>query len=1167
MDAAQRVALLNPRKTASTSNTFHSDKIQPQIQGEYPKDFDHQARASPQMHTHGGGFNPTSSHHSTTIPLPRMSENQSLPDEAASTDGFTYAPNDYNPSLEQRGTNSSFEMAMDNDVQSLTTEDKKAKDAKAAVNGVSGTKKYSAKDLLSPKKKRTHDALAEENQVTNDSHDEMTGQSRHLLQQFNVGDRQHQPHKRQKSDQADDVQQDGKPKAKFGGGGKGGILGQEMKRLRDEGAAEAGPSGVVDLTADDGEDDFQVVKDVRLGPDPRREVCMGMRSCKIMADRVPAASNKILGKLTTNWPACRVTLRPQLGSGVVIEAVDGHGQPFGKLDFFTASTLTPPLKMEQMNKMRLTAILSDRPRAPDEKPGQPISKALECRVTLYAAADRVASLGRHFSQRQFFLSNPPVVEMGREVINPHVPNYKVAPKVSGSSVGRTIQMGYKERTSEEIKQDVLGMFDRLIRSEELPGKEADPSLVLTALMDHQKQALYFLCKQELPVAVNEVPSNLWKPSFRKDGTRTFYNVISGHELKNPNLPRGGIFADMMGLGKTLSILSLICSTIQEANQFGTSELPPELENEPNSLRNAKGTLIVCPKSVLSNWDEQIRAHLDNAKIKYYVYHGPKREQDIDELAKHDIVITAYTTVGSEFTSSSGNYSAISKLNWFRVVLDEAHMIRNQDTNVFKAACAILSKRRWAVTGTPIQNRLDDLGALIRFLKVYPFNEKGSFEQHFLVPFKAGDPQVVSNLHLLVGSMTLRRSKDKIDLPGRVETLERLEFSDSESALYEAFAKDSHRKLHAMIGDGRLKGRSYAHVLVNITRLRLVCAHGRELLTEDDMKLLAGTSWDTAIDLGEEAEMEQPAMTEEQVYDTFYLLRESNMDMCALCNETVGRVTEGEADEFDDEAGGDVIGYMTPCLHAICPRCVDRYKQDMAPTITKDKYGVCPICEQYNRATLPAIRQSGIEADLERRQTKKLQPTKKGGHYGGPHTKVKALVHDLLQFGEQSKELVQLGEAPIRSVVFSGWTQYLDLIEIALRDNGIRFVRLDGKMSVAARSRVMDEFKAADGTATVLLVSIKAGGQGLNFTAASKVFMMEPQFNPGVEMQAVDRVHRLGQKRDVVIKRFIMKGSFEEKIVELQKKKLELAQLAHQSGKGRGTEGIKEKMESLRSLFR
>ena len=211
-----------------------------------------------------------------------------------------------------------------------------------------------------------------------------------------------------------------------------------------------------------------------------------------------------------------------------------------------------------------------------------------------------------------------------------------------------------------------------------------------------------------------------------------------------------------------------------------------------------------------------------------------------------------------------------------------------------------------------------------------------------------------------------------------------------------------------------------------------------------------------------------------------------------------------------------------------------------------------------------ISQKDVDEDAEARQKKKGQvKSKKGVEYGGQHTKVKALVIDLKRNIEDSRSLVEIGEPPIRSVVFSSWTSYLDLIEIALRDANIGFLRLDGKMSVSARTAVLDRFKS-DASITVCLVSIKAGGQGLNFTAANHVFMMEPQFNPGVELQAVDRVHRLGQKRDVHIRRYIMANSFEEKIVELQKKKIQLANLA--TGGKAVKQDAKEIFQSLMSLF-
>lgn len=1168
--AARRAALLQPKRVQSMSP---SSLVSPPYDFEEAlgvqnnRDFTSNMQYtnhhdSPDTHHTFPEGDPVLTHGGTNTAQYTPRQDTITSDALSSTDGLNTSPS---PTRDSQHINSSLaNIDMITDGSPLPAEDK-ARSTPSENGNTFKIPKYDPAKLISPKAKRTRDALEDESTNVDKPNGMEFSQHDFLTRLHGTGERTHIPHKKMKPAVADEAFDD-KGKAKFNGGrSSGGDLGRYIKEKQDQGAAEAGPSAVVDLTAED-DDEVQLIHDNRIGPDPEREVCMGSISATVMAYVVPAAP-KSLAKLSDKWPMSRMTLQQGTGVGFGIDAIDGRNNPFGKLDVATASTLSQLIKGSAMTKLRVTALLSERAKASGEQVGHPISKGLGCHITLYAPASSVVGFGKFLSQRQMFLSKPLHVEPGKEVINPHVPNYKVLPKggsgIGGSGLSRSFQYGYKERTVEEIRQDVLGMFDRLVKTDERPELEADPELVMTELMSHQKQALHFLTEQETPVAEDQAPSTLWKESIKKDGTKHWYNVISGHELKRPDLSLGGIFADMMGLGKTLSILSRICASIAEARVFGESALPAELENVVE--RNTRATLLVCPKSVLSNWDEQITAHLNTKKIKFYIYHGPKRTQDIDELAKYDIVITAYTTVGSEHNSKSATYSAIGRLNWFRVVLDEAHMIRNQDTNVFKAACELVSKRRWAVTGTPIQNRLDDLGALVRFLKIYPFHEKGSFEKHFLSPFKMGDPQVISNLHLMVDSMTLRRSKDKIELPDRVENIVRLDFSESEYALYEAFAKDANRKLNAMVGQGRLMGKGYAHVLVNITRLRLICAHGKELLSEEDMKILAGTSWDTAIDIGVDEDLEKPAMTEDQIYDTFYLLRESNMDMCARCNDTIGKVSEGEANDYEEEAvDNDVIGFMTPCLHTICPRCIDDYKKELAPTM--DNYATCPTCEQYIKAVLPPIRQSGVQADLERRQIKKLQPTKKGGIYSGPHTKVKALIADLMRFKEESQALIEIGEPPIRSVVFSGWTQYMDLIEIAMVDNDIPFVRLDGKMSVPQRSAVMNRFKT-DPSILCILVSIKAGGQGLNFTAANKVFMMEPQFNPGVEMQAVDRVHRLGQKRDVVIKRFIMCNSFEEKIVELQNKKKELAQLAHQGGKGGSKEGLREKMENLRTLFR
>jgi SNF2 family DNA or RNA helicase len=128
----------------------------------------------------------------------------------------------------------------------------------------------------------------------------------------------------------------------------------------------------------------------------------------------------------------------------------------------------------------------------------------------------------------------------------------------------------------------------------------------------------------------------------------------------------------------------------------------------------------------------------------------------------------------------------------------------------------------------------------------------------------------------------------------------------------------------------------------------------------------------------------------------------------------------------------------------------------------------------------------------------------------------------------------------RSLVFSQWTSLLDLIEPHLNKAGIGFVRLDG--STTDRASVVNAFQAADGP-PVMLLSLKAGGTGLNLTAADHVFLVDPWWNPAVEDQAADRAHRIGQDKPVMVYRMVARDTVEERILELQARKRALANAA------------------------
>ncbi|CAM9576603.1 unnamed protein product [Ectocarpus sp. 4 AP-2014] len=152
----------------------------------------------------------------------------------------------------------------------------------------------------------------------------------------------------------------------------------------------------------------------------------------------------------------------------------------------------------------------------------------------------------------------------------------------------------------------------------------------------------------------------------------------------------------------------------------------------------------------------------------------------------------------------------------------------------------------------------------------------------------------------------------------------------------------------------------------------------------------------------------------------------------------------------------------------------------------------------------------------------------------------------------------------KAVVFSQWTHMLDLAEASIARGGWTFRRLDGAMSQQQRESALKGF-ATDESVTIMLVSLKAGGVGLNLTAASTVILLDPWWNPAVEEQAIDRIHRLGQLNEVSVKRFVVSGTVEDKMLALQEVKGRMAKNALAAGSV--NESQKLRVEDLIQFFK
>lgn len=1036
------------------------------------------------------------------------------------------------------------------------------------------------------------------------------GMASMLERMHNVTDRSQVPQKRPRNASVSSVNDREKKKVQtFGNGQNGGILSDYVKDKQEEGRQSASMNGAafgsVDLTGDTqgrpamngasfgsvdltentqermpamngaafGSVDLTEDTDVDMNAvqDPsQEEVCFGrLDGAEVRAHLVPQPKPGTVSMDPNFWPAVKVVLRRRVehrGTGNrCVEVIDGARNTIGCVDANTCLGLVPLLDTDWMGIRAVARIMTRPKRFGEPQPGQECSTRYSLDVSLYGRAGIAKQVGNHLSNKGLRLQSPFMLERGKKLVNPHAGLPQGVARNGIRSLGYTHVAPAK--SAEEVKNDIMGVFDKIQQADTMEETEAVLPIT-TPLLQHQKQGLTFMIEREKVrswTKEEDQVNSMWKVNIDASGRKTYSNVVTGQELPTePPQTQGGILADMMGLGKTLSILSLCASTLKTDAVEWARTSPREDEDYPGHI-NSRATLLISPLSVIANWEEQIQQHVQPGGLKYHIYHGPGRLTDLRELANHDLVITTYGTAAS-VRSSKKSSNPLEKINWFRIVLDEAHIIREQKTAQCQAICRLPAQRRWAVTGTPVQNRLDDLGALLKFLRLAPFDDRAAFGRYILQPCKNANPEILPKLRILVDSITLRRQKDRIGLPERIDKKIELNFTADEQRVYDIFAENAQNSVKMLTHDSKhmMRGNSYAYILQAILRLRLICAHGKDLLGEKDMELLAGRTANEAISLDDDDDDEQ-VLTPAIAYRMYNMARMTN-DNCLSCNKQIGKSDTPDSDSDSKEEAP--IGFMTPCYHILCTECYKDYNKTMISRSADAKTASCTICSANTRlGAFPLILSEADEAQERAEQTSRAGK-QVGANYTGPHTKTHYLINQLLNNQLQSQS--DSSQPPIKSVVFSGWTSHLNLIQYALENAGIKYTRLDGRMSRSQRSRALDKFRD-DPSVVVILISISAGGLGLNLTHANKVYVMEPQYNPAAEEQAVDRVYRLGQKRVVEVHKLIMKDSFEEKMLALQEKKKKLAKMSMDGE--RGKKGVaredlmKQRLEELRDLFR
>lgn len=925
-----------------------------------------------------------------------------------------------------------------------------------------------------------------------------------------------------------------------------------------------GPSSHIDLTGDDidTDDDLQITGVKNLD---EQEVCYGMVDGFVLAWKVPRPVDKNRATPVFNvnqWPVIKLALRRVRERGNTVECLDPHDVTFGNIDNELAEAVAPV--MDEFKKLRVQARLVTRSKKPREEAHMPCSDKYRLVANIYGRKGDVHNIGRWFGQKNIFFRPPMVPDAGIEILNPHA--RKLANTQKNATFGGSAVLG-TARTVEEATDAVSRLFDyQAEEGNEIPETE-QPRSIVTPLLSHQKQALTFLLRQEQPRTFSDEESgnsSLWRKQHDRRGRIIYEEVVTGIQVnEEPPQCLGGLLADVMGLGKTIQALSLIASTADQAVTFGQTQMVRNGEAERDLMCNSRATLLVVPVSTVKNWEDQIVAHTKSGSMTFYVYHGTGRIRNPFKLADNDVVITTYSTAAHEMFSRAADPerpSPLKTVRWFRIILDEAHTIRESKSSQAKAMYSLSADRRWCLTGTPIQNRMEDLGSLTAFLRLYPYDNATRFNQYVRGPAQSGDPKFLKKLRVFVDSFTLRRLRDCINLPPRDEVVIDLDFTPEERKLHDFFRKKFSVAVKEVVKEARARGTGgqFHRVLQGITILRLICDHGKELLKPEQLEEYKGNAEDDPIDLDDDRPKH---ITWRDAYNHMSLL-DGFAIQCALCGRLVNDDSPVGTPGADDTPIESLQAVVLPCYDIICSQCLDLHKATLE---TGGPSLICPntdclqtISPQY--FPIPKTYAEDLEKDKTAGDTRPTSNPSKNGHYSGPHTKTRRLLQDIEDMNAKSVPLVAAGEPPLKCVVFSEFTSHLDLIGKALTDNGHNFVRIDGTMTLPARRRVLDALNN-DPKTTILLASIKAAGQGLNLTAASHAIIMEPMWNPAAETQAVDRIYRIGQNREVFVKKYKMKDSMEDKIVELQKKKTELAKLSMEKKEMQKVLGRKERNEA------